>query len=537
MSSIVASVPGVVWEAWGKPDAASQRIDFVSDHVEKMLGYTIKEWLRTPNFWLTIVHPDDRERAARVVGEQFSSGSGGVNDFRWVDKDGRVLWVEAHASVMRDEGGRPVGMRGVTMDVSGRKRAEEERERLLAREQQLRSEAETANRAKDEFLATVSHELRTPLTAVVGWAHMLRSGGLDAETTAHAVEVIERNAGAQAQIIEDILDVSRVITGKIRLNMQTTEPALAVVAAVETIRPAAQAKGIALVCSLDSQVGTATADPDRLQQIAWNLLSNAVKFTLQGGRIEVRLERTGGYVRLTVSDNGEGISPAFMPHIFERFRQADSSATRKHGGLGLGLAIVRHLVESHGGTVSAASRGEGATFTVSLPVHGQQYPEADVPVGGSVRLIPNPAEGESVGGYPALDELRLLVVDDEEDTLAMLAMVFGRCGAEVKAVISTAEALSLIEGWRPDVLVSDLGLPGEDGYSLIKKVREKESREGGFIPAVALSGYARMEDKARALAAGYQLHLAKPVSPLELADAVAGLTGRDGGARPAPDES
>ena len=426
----------------------------------------------------------------------------------------RRVW-EYH-NTLRTEGVEAPIVRGMAHDVTERRQA-------LAREREARREAEAANRAKDEFLATVSHELRTPLTAVVGWANMLRSGRFDAETTAHALEVIERNAGAQAQIIEDILDVSRIITGKIRLNMQTTDPSVVVVAAVETIRPAAQAKGIALACSLDPQVGTATADPDRLRQIAWNLLANAVKFTPQGGRIEVRLERAGGDVRLIVRDNGAGISPAFLPHIFERFRQADSSTTRKHGGLGLGLAIVRHLVELHGGTVSAASEGEGATFTVSLPVNGQ-HQEADVLVGASAHLFPRPAEGKSVDGYPTFGGLRLLIVEDEEDTLAMLAMVFGQCGAEVKAVGSTAEALSLIEGWRPHVLVSDLGLPGEDGYSLIRKVREKESREGGFIPAVALSGYARMEDKARALAAGYQLHLAKPVGLLDLTNAVAGLT-------------
>ena len=474
---------------------------------------------------LTPEHRDEfDDYIRRIRRDGFAKG------FMQVRTARRDVRIWEYHNTLRTEGVEAPVVRGMAHDVTERRQA-------LAREREARQEAEAANRAKDEFLATVSHELRTPLTAVVGWASMLRSGRFDTQTTAHALEVIERNAGAQAQIIEDILDVSRIITGKTRLNMQTTDPALIVVAAVETIRPAAQAKGIALACSLDPQVGTATADPDRLRQIAWNLLSNAVKFTPQGGRIEVRLERTGGYVRFIVSDNGMGISAAFLPHIFERFRQADSSTTRKHGGLGLGLAIVRHLVELHGGTVSAASEGDGATFTVSLPVNGQHHQEADVPVGGSARLFPGPADGESVGGYPALEGLRLLVVEDEEDMLAMLAVVFGRCGAEVKAVGSTAEALSLIEGWRPHVLVSDLGLPGEDGYSLIRKVREKESREGGFIPAVALSGYARTEDKAQALAAGYQLHLAKPVGLLDLTNAVAKLTGRDGGDRVGTDDS
>ncbi|HZB46471.1 MAG TPA: PAS domain S-box protein, partial [Pyrinomonadaceae bacterium] len=293
----------------------------------------------------------------------------------------RRVW-EYH-NTLRTEGVAAPVVRGMAHDVTERRQA-------LAREREARREAEAANQSKDEFLATLSHELRTPLTAVVGWASMLRSERLDAETTAHALEVIERNAGAQAQIIEDILDVSRIITGTIRLNMQTTDPALAVVAAVETIRPAAQAKGVALACSLDPQAGTVTADPDRLRQIAWNLLSNAVKFTPQGGRVEIGLGRVGGHVRLVISDDGEGISPDFMPYIFERFRQADSSTTRRHGGLGLGLAIVRHLVELHGGTVSAASEGAGATFTVSLPVNQQHQQGADAPVGVSAGLAAGP---------------------------------------------------------------------------------------------------------------------------------------------------
>ena len=436
----------------------------------------------------------------------------------------RRVW-EYH-NTLRTEGVEAPVVRGMAHDVTERKQA-------LAREREARKEAEAANRLKDEFLATVSHELRTPLTSVVGWANMLRSGGLNAETTAHAVEVIERNAKAQAQIVEDILDMSRIITGKIRLNTQTTDPALTVTAAVETIRPAAHAKGIALVCAFDPQVGTVIVDPERLQQVAWNLLANAVKYTPQSGRVEVRLERHSGRVHLTVSDNGAGIDSTFLPYVFERFRQADSSTTREHGGLGLGLAIVRHLVELHGGTVSAASEGEGkgAAFTVSLPVN-KHHQDGNVPLGSSTHVSFVPAEVESVDRYPTLGGLRLLVVEDEEDTLTMLAMVFGRCGAEVKAVGSTAEALSLMEEWQPHVLVSDLGLPGEDGYSLIRKVRERESREGMFIPAVALSGYARIEDKAQALAAGYQLHLAKPISPLELTNAVAGLTGRVGGTGP-----
>jgi len=368
IEDIVAHVPGVVWEAWGKPDEANQRIDFVSSYVETMLGYSQQEWLSTPNFWLSIVHPDDRERAAREAAAIFASGKGGTSRFRWMHRDGREIWVEGHSIVVCDESG-PIGMRGVTMDITAAVEAEIERAELLERESQARAEAEEASRLKEEFLATVSHELRTPLNAVVGWSRLLRTGQLDADGVAHAVEVIERNAAAQRQIIEDLLDVSRIITGKLRINTQPIDVLLIVHAAIDAVRPAAEAKQIDIRTHIEAPDLIVRADMERMQQIFWNLLSNAVKFTPAVGVIDVYLERHDSAAEIRIEDSGPGVPAEFLPRIFERFSQADGSSTRKHGGLGLGLAIVRHLVELHGGTVSARNRstGSGAVLTVRLP--------------------------------------------------------------------------------------------------------------------------------------------------------------------------
>ena len=367
IEDIVAHVPGVVWEAWGKPDAANQRIDFVSSHVENMLGYSQKEWLSTPNFWLQVVHPDDRERAADEAAAIFASGKGGTSRFRWLHKDGHEVWVESQSIVMCDGTG-PVGMRGVTMDVTAAVQVEIERAELLELESQARAQAEEASRLKEEFLATVSHELRTPLNAVVGWSRLLRTGQLDADGAAHAVEIIERNALMQKQIIEDLLDVSRIVTGKLRINTQPVDLLLVIHAAVDAIRPAAEAKEIQIRTHFGAPDVIVRADLERLQQVFWNLLANAVKFTPAQGTVDVYLQRNGSLAETRIEDSGPGIPTEFLPRIFERFSQADGSSTRKHGGLGLGLAIVRHLVELHGGTVLAANReGGGAVLTVLLP--------------------------------------------------------------------------------------------------------------------------------------------------------------------------
>jgi PAS domain S-box-containing protein len=369
VQDIVSQAPGVVWEAWGEPDATTQRIGFVSNHVEKMLGYSEAEWLSTPNFWLSIVHPEDRERAAQEAATIFASGKGGKSRFRWIRKDGRDVWVEAQSIVICDDSGKSVGMRGITIDITESAIAEQERAELLKREREARKQAEEASRLRDEFLATVSHELRTPLNAVVGWSRMLRTGQLDRDGTNHAVEVIERNAWAQKQIIEDLLDVSRIISGKLNLAIVRVDLTLVVYAAVDVVRPAAEAKQIHIDVLAEAADVVVRGDADRLQQVAWNLLANAVKFTPNSGTVKVSLERNQDVAMLTVSDTGPGLPNEFLSRAFERFTQADSSTTRQHGGLGLGLAIVRHLVELHGGTVSAANRaeGSGAVFTVILP--------------------------------------------------------------------------------------------------------------------------------------------------------------------------
>lgn len=371
VEDIVAHVPGVVWEAWGEPEADTQRIDFVSNYVEKMLGYSVDEWLSTPNFWRTIVHEEDREAAGREAARTFASGKGGVNRFRWITKDGREVWVESQSVVVCDEMGKPLAMRGVTMDITETIRAQEERTKLLESEREARAQSEQANRLKDEFLATVSHELRTPLNAIVGWARLLRSGQLDPGNLAHAYEVIERNAWSQKQIIEDMLDVSRIITGKLRIGLVPLELVPVIQGAMDVVRPAAEAKEIVFKSQFDAPELLVSGDAERLQQVIWNLLSNAVKFTPNGGVVEIVVKRKNGSAVFEVRDDGPGIPVDFLPHVFERFSQADSSSTRRHGGLGLGLAITRHLVELHGGAVKAENRkdGNGAVLTVTLPAY------------------------------------------------------------------------------------------------------------------------------------------------------------------------
>jgi PAS domain S-box-containing protein len=370
LQEIVANVPGVVWEAWGQPDAATQRIDFVSDHLHSMLGYEPAEWTKVPNFWLTAVHPEDRERAAAEARAIYTSGTGGRSEFRWVHRDGRVVWVEAHSTVVQDSEGRSIGMRGVTLDISERKRLERDLADLLHREQHAREEAVRANRLKDDFLATLSHELRTPLNAVLGYAQMLRKGAIDADRRDHALAVVERNASALSHMVSDVLDISRITAGKIRLAVEPVQVPALVAEALHTVRPAAEAKGVKIEVHTEPDLPLIPADPERLQQIIWNLLANAVRFTPRGGAVGVDVSRTESSVEIAVTDTGVGISREFMPYVFDRFRQADNGIAREHGGLGLGLAITRELVELHGGTIRVFSDGanHGTTFTVRLPV-------------------------------------------------------------------------------------------------------------------------------------------------------------------------
>jgi signal transduction histidine kinase/DNA-binding response OmpR family regulator len=410
-------------------------------------------------------------------------------------------------------------------EVQERKQAEEERARLLIREQAARAEAEQANRTKDEFLATLSHELRTPLTAILGWSHLLRTDRLDPDNKVRALETIERNARAQSQLIDDLLDVSRIITGKLRLELHPVELVPIIEAAIDSMRPAAEAKQIRFEVTLDRKASKVNGDANRLQQVVWNLFSNAVKFTPDGGSVTVQLERTAEQARVTVSDTGQGIDPQFLPFIFDRFRQADGSTTRKHGGLGLGLAIVRHLVELHGGTIKVHSDGldRGATFMIGLPLRTggrKAKPGAESPPAFDMN------GRHSFDSSPALDGLRILIVDDEADSRELIIAVLAQCGAEVKACETPAEALIELQAWGPDLLISDIGMPVEDGYSLIKRVRELDEPQHGQIPAVALTAYASTEDHLRALSAGFQMHLAKPLDPEELVAAIANLAGR-----------
>ena len=401
--------------------------------------------------------------------------------------------------------------------VAALRRLEEVRNQLLLDEQRARSDAEAANRVKDEFLATLSHELRTPLTSMLGWACLLRGTPVDGALLDKGLEAIERNARVQTQLIDDLLDVSRIVSGKLHLDVRPVDLSSVIEAAITVVRPAADAKSIQLVSMYEPAIGVISGDSARLQQILWNLLSNAVKFTPEGGRIEVRLEQLNTHTRITVSDTGQGISPEFLPRVFDRFRQADSSSTRDYRGLGLGLAIVRHLVELHGGTVQAESKGagQGASFSVTFPI-----------LTGSIKLeLPQSGEHQR-NGAPKLNGLRVLIVDDEADARQIISTVIAQTGAEVKTCESAHEALQTLEEWRPDVLMSDIGMPGEDGYSLINKVRSLPAERGGQTPAAAFTAYARDEDRNRALAAGYQMHLAKPVSSGQLVAVIARLAGR-----------
>jgi len=411
----------------------------------------------------------------------------------------------------------------LSLYINELKRSEEEREKILLREQAARSEAEAANRIKDQFLATLSHELRTPLTAIIGWAGLLRSQDFDGEMKRQALETVERNARTQAQLIDDLLDVSRIVSGKLLLDVKEVELDKVVANAINVVRPAADAKGIRITYDRERGRNFIKGDAARLQQIVWNLLSNAVKFTPEGRSVQIRLERIGAQIKLSVSDTGKGIAADFLPHVFDRFQQADSTTTRNYGGLGLGLAIVRHLVELHGGTVSAESAGEGlgATFSTTFPLLALSTEAYGVEAAGG-----DSRDCQTLNSRFRLEGLRVLVVDDEPDTRQVISAVISKSGAEVKTCASVPEALETLQRWKPDILMSDIGMPGEDGYSLIRKVRSLSVESGGLTPAAALTAYAREDDRQQALAAGFQMHVAKPIGSMELISTVACLAGR-----------
>jgi PAS domain S-box-containing protein len=423
---------------------------------------------------------------------------------------------------------RVIGTITVITDVTERVAREDALVRALTNEKSVRAAAEAANRAKDEFLATVSHELRTPLNAISGWVQILRTGKVDDDSSAHALEAIERSAKAQAKLIEDILDASRIITGKLRLDVRPVDLSSIVETAVDTVRPTADAKTIKVETVINS-AGLVSGDPNRLQQVIWNLLFNAIKFTPTSGRVTIQLDSDNDEVVVSVKDTGQGISAEFLPHVFDRFRQADNTTARRHGGLGLGLAIVRNLVESHGGTVQAQSEGEGrgATFSVRLPVVNV-HKAKELPSQERVHVaeLHDTVALSSTALLPLLAGVRVLVVDDESDAREMLEIALSQRGATVTTAKTAREALELMQKWRPDVLVSDIGMPVEDGYLLISKVRALPADRGGRVPAVALTGYASPEDRLRLLSAGYHLHLSKPVELGELTVLIARLARR-----------
>ena len=441
-----------------------------------------------------------------------------------VSKDVTERPIDYSAAPIRHEDGTLIGVVLIFRDITERRRVERERAETLDREQDARRRAEEANRLKDDFLATISHELRTPLNAILGWSGILRSGEANRDTLKRGLDTIERNARSQARLVEDLLDVSRITQGTMRLEEGVVDLARTVEGAVETVRLGADAKGVRLSTTFDPEVGAVSGDGQRLRQVILNLLSNAIKFTPAGGSVAVRLGRENDDVFVSVTDTGKGIEADFLPHVFERFRQADSTSSRGHGGVGLGLAIARQLVELHGGTLDVESDGEGlgATFTMRLPkMSGPRRASAPLPV---TERQPFQAAITDFERFP-LDGLCIAVVDDEPDAREMLVQVLSRCNADVRTAESAAEGLELIRDWRPDLLISDIGMPGEDGVEFIRAVRVLSESRGGATPAIALTAYARTEDRVRILAAGYQMHVAKPVDPYELIAVVSSVVG------------
>jgi PAS domain S-box-containing protein len=496
-------------------DLSSGRLLRVNQKLCEITGYAAEELLRMTLQELT--HPEDREKDFSAFQHMARSKEEYAFEKRYMRKDGSEVWTHVNVIAFRDEAGNPNRLIASVEEITGRKEAEAAREEALRREQMARSESEDASRSKDEFIAMVSHELRSPLNAILGWTRILRQGRPDEELYQRATEIIERSARMQSQLIEDLMDTARIVRGKLRLEVKPVSLVTVIEKAIDIVRPAADAKGIRLEAQLDHDAGQITGDPDRLQQVVWNLLSNAVKFTSEGGGVEVTLKRVDPYVQLTVRDTGCGINPDFLPLVFERYHQADASGGRRKGGLGLGLALVRQLIEMHGGSVSAESAGEGkgALFTVKLPVRAVYTADSERAAVTS--------QAKSLAGVWAV------VVDDEANARELITSVLESYGARVTAFGSAKETLDHLlnaSESKPDVLVCDLAMPGEDGFSLIHKLREWEKPQNTLLPALALTAFGRAEDRTRALYAGFQMHITKPVEPVELAVVVRSLIER-----------
>jgi PAS domain S-box-containing protein len=489
---------------------------------ERIFGYKKQEAIGQP---ITLIIPPERHAEEVDILARLRRGER-TEHFETVRvrKDGTRINISLTVSPIRHSTGTIIGASKIARDITERKHAERERERLLKSEQAARNKAEEANRLKDEFLATVSHELRTPLTSILGWSTLLRTPRMSQDQTQQGLETIQRNAKTQAQVIEDLLDVSRIITGKLRLEIRPIMAGPVVESAIASVRPMAEAKGVGLHAQIAENAGFVTADTGRLQQVIWNLLNNAIKFTPRGGQVRVLVNRADSQIEIIVSDTGQGIRPEFLPHVFDRFRQAESSTTRKHGGLGLGLAIVRHLVELHGGTVTASSagQGQGATFSVRFPLLPDRREEAD-----SLAALEEPATNVATAGVLAdLEDVKALIVDDDADTRQLLRVTIEQAGAKVRDAATAEEGLREAKQWKPSIILADIGMPGKDGYEFIKELREWERHSGARTPAVALTAYARAEDQLHALNAGYEVHISKPIEPDKLLTLIASQLGR-----------
>ena len=500
------------------------RVSRWSESAERLYGWKAEEVIgKHVNEW-RFVFADDVDAVALVTNRQREGVEvQGVQRNRNYTRDGTVLFCEWYNSVLRDDRGKLVSVLSLVLDVTARQSAEEERAASLLRERDARRHAEEADRLKDEFLATLSHELRTPLTSILGWASMIRNGEVEGSNASRAIETIERNARSQARLIDDLLDVSRIITGNLRLDLHPLNLAPIVEAALDALRPTADVKGIKLQTHFVQEECLVKGDSNRLRQVIWNLLSNAIKFTQRGGSVSIDLNCVETTARLTVSDTGDGISPGFLPYVFDRFRQAEGSISRKQGGLGLGLAVARHLVELHGGTITAESEGvgKGSVFTVDLPLAQERRDPA--------RAEERRRELErrrSRSGVVRLDDVHVLLVEDDDDSRKLLGTMLKRYGARVTSTKSAAEALDALENDIPDVLISDIGMPDQDGYELIRKLRALPVEKGGSIPAIALTGYASRKDRERALSSGYHQHMAKPIEQIDLISTIAALIGR-----------
>jgi PAS domain S-box-containing protein len=469
--------------------------------------------------WTKLIHPEDAKETVGQWQRSVGTGQPFQMECRFRQANGEYRWHLTRARAKRDSKGNISMWVGSSTDIDTIKRADEERRQLLENERNARSEAERANQLKDEFLATLSHELRTPLNAILGWSQLILQGTMSKEHIQRGLEIIERNAHAQNKLIEDLLEMSSIISGKVRLDVQRLDLANIAEAAVESVAPAAEAKGIQLRKRIDPAAGVVSGDNNRLQQIIWNLLSNAVKFTPKDGSIDIIVERVSSHLEVTIADSGLGIKPEFLPHVFDRFRQADSSLTRNYGGLGLGLAIVKQLVGLHGGTVRAESDGEGkgASFIVTLPL----APIRDRKDLGHAMAQLSASDSEHL----MLSGVKVLVVDDEQDARGLIKEVLTQCEAVVTTAASAEEALDILMKQKPDVMISDIGMPEKDGFQLIREVRSFPATQGGKTPAIALTAFAHSEDRTKAMLAGYQMHLSKPVQAHELIAAIANLTG------------